>query len=39
LIYEYYFDQSHFLKDFKRYAGITPRSYESHTDYGRFYIP
>jgi AraC-like DNA-binding protein len=39
LIYDYYFDQSHFLKDFKRYAGITPRSYEPHTDYGRFYIP
>lgn len=39
LIYDYYFDQSHFLKEFKRYSGITPRSYEPHTDYGRFYIP
>lgn len=39
LIYDYYFDQSHFLKVFKRYSGITPRSYEPHTDYGRFYIP
>ncbi len=39
VIYDYYFDQSHFLKDFRRYSGITPRSYEPDADYGRFYIP
>lgn len=34
-----YFDQSHFLKAFKRYTGTTPRSYAATADYGRLYIP
>lgn len=39
IIYDHYFDQSHFLKDFRRYSGTTPRSYEPDADYGRFYVP
>jgi AraC-like DNA-binding protein len=41
LIYDYYYDHSHFLKDFKRYTGATPRGYlrDSGHDYGRLYIP
>lgn len=41
LIYDYYYDHSHFLKDFKRYTGATPRVYlrDSGHDYGRLYIP
>jgi len=41
LIYDYYYDHSHFLKDFKRYTGVTLRRYlrESGHDYGRLYIP
>jgi AraC-like DNA-binding protein len=41
LIYDYYYDHSHFLKDFKRYTGGTLRAYllQSGHDYGRLYIP
>jgi AraC-like DNA-binding protein len=41
LIYDYYYDYSHFLKDFKRYTGATPSGYlhDSGHDYGRLYIP
>jgi methylphosphotriester-DNA--protein-cysteine methyltransferase len=41
LIYDYYYDHSHFLKDFKRYTGGTLRAYllASGHDYGRLYIP
>lgn len=41
VIYDYYYDHSHFLKDFKRYTGATPRAYlrDSGHDYGRLYIP
>jgi AraC-like DNA-binding protein len=35
----HYFDQSHFLKAFKRYTGTTPRGYAATPDYGRLYIP
>lgn len=36
---EGYFDQSHFLKAFKRYTGLTPTLYFRVNDYGRIYIP
>src|SRR5262245_17222443 len=39
LIQDHYFDQSHFLKAFKRYAGVTPRVYAESRDYGTLYIP
>src|SRR5262245_57476914 len=39
LIQDHYFDQSHFLKAFKRYAGMTPRAYAGSRDYGTVYIP
>jgi len=39
LIQAHYYDQSHFLKDFRRYTGLTPRSYADEHDYGRLYIP
>jgi AraC-like DNA-binding protein len=41
LIYDYYYDHSHFLKDFKRYTGATLRGYLSASghDYGRLYVP
>ena len=34
-----YFDQSHFVKDFKRFTGTTPRAYTRTADYGSLYIP
>lgn len=34
-----YFDQSHFLKEFKRFTGTTPRGYTPEADYGSLYIP
>lgn len=34
-----YVDQSHFLKAFRRYTGVTPRVYRDADDYGRLYIP
>ena len=39
VIYDHYYDQAHFLKDFRRYSGFTPRAYLQASDYGRFYIP
>jgi AraC-like DNA-binding protein len=39
LILGHYYDQSHFLKDFRRYTESTPRTYRSASDYGKFYIP
>lgn len=39
LIYDHYYDQAHFLKDFKRYAGSAPRGFLQASDYGRYYIP
>ena len=35
----HYFDQSHFVKEFKRYSGLTPTTYFRVNDYGRVYIP
>ena len=35
----HYFDQSHFVKAFKRYSGVTPTAYFRVNDYGRLYIP
>jgi hypothetical protein len=34
-----YFDQSHFLKAFRQYTGVTPRAYSATSDYGFIYIP
>jgi AraC-like DNA-binding protein len=34
-----YFDQSHFLKEFKRFTGTTPGAYTRAADYGSLYIP
>jgi AraC-like DNA-binding protein len=34
-----YFDQSHFLKEFKRFTGTSPRTYTRAADYGSLYIP
>jgi AraC-like DNA-binding protein len=39
LVQDLYFDQSHFLSAFKRYAGITPHVYWDTRDYGHLYIP
>jgi methylphosphotriester-DNA--protein-cysteine methyltransferase len=39
VIYDYYYDQSHFLKEFKLFAGSVPRAYRYQSDYGRLYIP
>jgi hypothetical protein len=39
LIQDHYFDQSHFLKAFKQYTGVTPRVYSATSDYGFIYIP
>jgi AraC-like DNA-binding protein len=39
LIQDHYFDQSHFLKAFKEYTGVTPRAYSATSDYGFIYIP
>ena len=36
---DHYYDQSHFLRDFKRFTGLTPSIYAATPDYGRFYIP
>ena len=39
LIQDHYFDQSHFLKAFRQYTGVTPRAYSATSDYGFIYIP
>jgi AraC-like DNA-binding protein len=39
LIQDHYFDQSHFLKAFKQFTGVTPRVYSGIHDYGLLYIP
>ena len=38
-IQDHYFDQSHFLKAFKQFAGVTSRKYSGIRDYGLVYIP
>lgn len=39
-LYTYYYDQSHFIKEFKRFTGFTPRKFsEINNEFGRlFYI-
>ena len=39
IVFDHYYDQSHFLRDFKRFTGLTPSIYAATPDYGRFYIP
>lgn len=34
-----YYDQSHFLKEFQAYTGLTLGAYARASDYGRVYIP
>lgn len=37
-IYELYYDQSHFIKEFKRYTGFTPSQYSSlNNDFGKYF--
>lgn len=37
-IYEYYHDQAHFIKDFKRFTGYSPRRFQTHdNDFGRIF--
>jgi len=34
--YEYYYDQSHFIKTFKRYTGLSPARFEDRiNDFGK----
>jgi AraC-like DNA-binding protein len=36
--YELYYDQSHFIKDFKRFTGLAPGKFEKQTnDFGKIY--
>jgi methylphosphotriester-DNA--protein-cysteine methyltransferase len=36
--YNYYYDQSHFIKDFKRFTGLTPASLEKKiNDFGKIF--
>ena len=36
--YELYYDQSHFIKDFKRFTGLPPTKFEKQTnDFGKSY--
>lgn len=37
-IYELYYDQSHFIKEFKRYTGLTPMQYAGmKNDFGKYF--
>jgi AraC-like DNA-binding protein len=36
--YNYYYDQAHFIKEFKRFSGYTPQSYaETENEFGRLF--
>jgi AraC-like DNA-binding protein len=36
--YDYYYDQSHFIKDFKRFTGLAPRKFAvSENEFGRIF--
>lgn len=38
MLYEYYFDQSHFIKTFKRFTGLTPKQYTSYdNEFGKIF--
>ena len=39
MVLDHYYDQSHFLRDFKRFTELTLRIDSTTADYGRFYIP
>jgi len=37
-IYDYFYDQSHFIKDFKRFTGVSPMKYmRSENEFGRLF--
>ena len=37
-LYSYYYDQSHFIKEFKRFTGFTPRKFaEIENEFGRIF--
>lgn len=37
-VYELYYDQSHFIKEFKRYTGYTPRQYaQAKNEFGKIF--
>ena len=37
-IYDYFYDQSHFIKDFKRFTGLSPMKYiRSENEFGRLF--
>ena len=37
-IYDLYYDQSHFINEFKRYTGLTPHQYSKmNNDFGRHF--
>ncbi|HEY0740258.1 MAG TPA: helix-turn-helix domain-containing protein [Chryseosolibacter sp.] len=37
-LYEYYHDQAHFIKDFKRFTGYSPTRFQAHdNDFGRIF--
>lgn len=39
LLYDYYYDQSHFIKEFKRFSGNSPRQFEKiGNDFGKLFI-
>lgn len=39
LLYEYYFDQSHFIKEFKRFSGHSPKQFDKiGNDFGKLFI-
>lgn len=39
LLYEYYYDQSHFIKEFKRFSGYTPKQIDKiSNDFGKLFV-
>jgi AraC-like DNA-binding protein len=39
-LYTYYYDQAHFIKEFKRFTGFTPRKFaEINNEFGRIFYP
>jgi hypothetical protein len=39
-LYDYYYDQAHFIKEFKRFTGYTPQRYaELGNEFGKAFYP